>query len=88
MNPTTPPSPLQLPEEAFVGDPGEYIKTVDPVFRKPLCVYALRLIALFRASAADDGEQLKALARLEAAVTSSLQEATKEQPLRTGYAPV
>ena len=88
MTPTPQPLPPPLSEDAFVGDAGVYLKTVDPAFRKPLCVYTLRLIALFRASAVDDGEQLKALTRLEVAVTSALQEVSKEPVLRTGYAPV
>ena len=84
--PTTKPSPPPLSEDALVGDHGVFILTVDAAFRKPLCVYALRLIASLRASSVDDGEQLKALARMEAAITSALVVATKEPDYQTGYA--
>ena len=86
MTPTTKPLPPPLSEDALVGDHGVFILTVDAAFRKPLCVYALRLIASLRAASVDDGEQLKALARMEAAITSALVVATKEPQYQTGYA--
>ena len=86
MTPTTKPLPPPLSEDALVGDHGVFILTVDAAFRKPLCVYAQRLIASLRAASVDDGEQLKALARMEAAITSALVVATKEPQYQTGYA--
>ena len=88
MTPTTKPSPPPLSEDALVGDHGVFILTVDHAFRKPLCVYALRLIASLRAASVDDGEQLKALARMEAEVTNALIFSSKEPVYQTGYAPV
>jgi hypothetical protein len=65
-----------------------FLLSLKPEFRRPLCVYTLRLAAYFRLNNPTDGEMLKALAQIEGIVTSSLQAASKEPELRSGYAPV
>lgn len=88
MTPTPNPSPPLISEEAFVADPEAFLMTLNPEFRRPLCIYTLRLAAMFRLNNAGDGEMLKALAQIEGAVTSALITLNKQPVLRTGYAPV
>jgi len=88
MTPTTPPLPPLISEDAFVASPEMFLLSLKPEFRRPLCVYTLRLAAYFRLNNPTDGEMLKALAQIEGLVTASLQAASKEPELRSGYAPV
>lgn len=88
MTPTPLPSPPLISEDAFVATPEMFLMSLKPEFRRPLCVYTLRLAAFLRLNSPGDGEMLKALAQIEGIVTSSLQAASKEPELRSGYAPV
>jgi hypothetical protein len=65
-----------------------FLLSLTPEFRRPLCVYTLRLAAQFRMNNASDGEMLKALAQIEGTVTSALTALSQAHPLRTGYQPV
>ncbi len=74
--PNQTPSPSDIPEGGLHGSADDYLKTLTPEIRRPVCILVMRMLAAERMACLSDGEALKALASLESKVVIHLRTST------------
>jgi hypothetical protein len=72
----TTPLPSDIPENGLHGSADEYLRSLEPEFRRPMCILMMRMLAAERMANLQNGEALKALASLESKVVIHLKSST------------
>jgi hypothetical protein len=67
------------------GDPREYIMSIDPGHRVPLCTFVLQIIHQLRGAYLTDGPILMALAQIEAQVVRILASLLTQGPVASRF---